>query len=221
MIHLHDPGSKFIGTPVKRVILAPHADDEVLGCGGLLKKYSQECAVVVMTRPDDIRMKEFQEAKIVLGYEDAYIIDQPDGCLDTEARRQTGLLDEIFLQLQPTEVYLPYPASHQDHIATYEAGIRASRLSLGSQHWYPKTIKVYDVCAYDVNLYASQLHWNVFETLTEDQINAKVEALGMYRSQMVAGFHPINGLKEISSTVGASKQTGFVEQFALVREVLS
>jgi N-acetylglucosamine malate deacetylase 1 len=32
---------------MKRLVLAPHCDDETLGCGGLLAKYPDECGVVV------------------------------------------------------------------------------------------------------------------------------------------------------------------------------
>jgi len=33
----------------KILILAPHADDEVIGCGGLLLKYSKQCDVICLT----------------------------------------------------------------------------------------------------------------------------------------------------------------------------
>lgn len=57
----------------KCLILAPHPDDETLGCGGLLLKYSKHCKVVVCTdgskykRGDsdeikNLRLKEFQSA---------------------------------------------------------------------------------------------------------------------------------------------------------------
>lgn len=57
----------------KILIIAPHADDESLGCGGLLLKYGKQCDVVVLTDgskcgyPDEkeiinIRQKEFENA---------------------------------------------------------------------------------------------------------------------------------------------------------------
>ena len=33
----------------KCLIIAPHADDESIGCGGILLKYLQNCEVVVLT----------------------------------------------------------------------------------------------------------------------------------------------------------------------------
>ena len=34
---------------MRRLVLAPHMDDESLGCGGLLAKFPTECTVVTMT----------------------------------------------------------------------------------------------------------------------------------------------------------------------------
>ena len=50
--------SDALPTRTVRLVVAPHADDEVLGCGGLLAKYGPECGVVVLARPDRARYEE-------------------------------------------------------------------------------------------------------------------------------------------------------------------
>ena len=40
---------------MKRLILAPHMDDEAMGCGGLMAKHPDECVVVVMTNSGEVR----------------------------------------------------------------------------------------------------------------------------------------------------------------------
>ncbi len=54
-------------------------------------------------------------------------------------------------------------------------------------HWFTPSLFVYDVAAYDVVLYPTDLRWNVFESLEEDQIDKKVDALSAYASQAITG----------------------------------
>ncbi|HEU4511965.1 MAG TPA: PIG-L deacetylase family protein [Nocardioidaceae bacterium] len=204
---------------VSRVVLAPHADDEVLGCGGLLAKYPEECTVVVLATPDDVRAKELERARDVLAYRQIILLDLPDGSVGDNMRELVGQLDWVLNVCRPEELYLPYPSVHQDHVATYEAGMRSARLSMNSSHWFPPSVLVYDVAAYDVELYPTDLRWNVFESLNETQVDKKVEAVAAYASQQVEGPHPLNGVKEAAHALGSARQVAWAEHYALVRAV--
>ena len=206
---------------LKRLIIAPHCDDEALGCGGLIAKYPEQCAVVVLAEPDEIRLKEFEEAKAILGYKDAYFLGIDDGYVGADMTALVGLLDCLMAQVQPDEVYLPYPSMHQDHIAGYEAGVRASRLSMSEGHWFTPSVFVYDVAAYDLDLYPTDLRWNTFESLDERCIDAKAEATAQYASQQVLTPHPANSIKKQAEAVGAARQVLWAEQYAMVRMVRS
>jgi len=50
----------------KILILAPHADDEVIGCGGLLLKYAKQCDVICLTdgRYGDQQLKQNEMIEI-------------------------------------------------------------------------------------------------------------------------------------------------------------
>jgi len=204
---------------VQRAIIAPHCDDETLGCGGLLAKYDGECGVVVLTAPEEIREKEFTRAQEILGYGPSCLLGFPDGYLGTEMREVVGALDAVLAEWQPEELYLPFPSLHQDHIAAYEAGMRAARLSMSEGHHYTPSVYVYDVAVYDAQLYPSDLKWNVFESLTEQHVDRKVEALEAYASQAVTGPHPANSVKQMAHAIGVSRQVAWAEQYALVRKV--
>ena len=69
--------------------------------------------------------------------------------------------------------------------------MRAARLSMSEGHWFTPSVFVYDVAVYDTVLYPTDLKWNIFESLTEEQIDRKVEALEAYSSQAVTGPHPV------------------------------
>jgi hypothetical protein len=78
---------------------------------------------------------------------------------------------------------------------------------------------VYDVAAYDLQLYPTDLRWNFFEALDEGQVDRKVEAVRAYASQQVHGPHPLNGIKQGAHALGGARQVAYAEQFALVRAV--
>lgn len=203
----------------QRLVIAPHCDDEVLGCGGLLAKNPDGSAVVVLAAPDDVRRKEFEAAREILGYSSAIFLDLEDGYLGNNMHELVGLLDLVIAHIKPHALYLPRPSIHQDHIAAYEAGVRAGRLSMSAGHHFTPSLYVYDVAAYDIELYPNDLSWNVFESLTEQQIDKKVEALGAYASQSVTGPHPINSMKQIAHTIGNARAINWAEQYALLRTV--
>lgn len=206
-------------TRVDRLVVAPHADDEVFGCGGVLAKYPEHSAVVIVAGADEDRRLEAKMAREVLGYRETHFLDLPDGSVGTDMHALVGRLDEVLNVSRPLELYLPYPSMHQDHIATYEAGMRAARLSMTPGHWFPPTVLVYDVAAYDVDLYPFHLEWNVFEPLSEEAIDLKVAAIEAYLSRGVTGPHPANGIKQAAHAIGSARQLHWAEQFALVRTV--
>ena len=206
---------------VRRAIIAPHCDDETLGCGGLIAKYPDECGVIVIAKPDSVRAKEFKRAKEILGYSHSVCLNVPDGSLDHDRRTLVAKLDEVMAEWQPTELYVPFPSLHQDHIAAYEGGMRAARLSMSDGHHYVSSVFVYDVAVYDTVLYPTNLPWNTFEALTEEQIDRKVEALVAYDSQAVTGPHPANSSKQMAHALGVSHRLPWAEQYSAVRQVRS
>lgn len=202
-----------------RLVIAPHADDEVMGCGGLLAKYPEECSVVVCAAMDAEREGEFASAMRVLGYAGCVMLGLPDGRVGDDMPALVTTLDRVLDRIRPDEVYLPFPSMHQDHVAVYEAGMRACRLSMKEEHWFPSDVLVYDIAAYDVNLYPSDLRWNVFEPLDWEQVSAKSMAVKAYDSQIAAGAHPVNGVREAAHATGAARGLDYAEQYALVRSV--
>ena len=204
---------------MRRLVIAPHMDDESLGCGGLLAKYPGEGVVVVVTRSGEVRAEEHERAMRLLGVSDSRSLGFEDGTTQQHMADLVRGLDEVMADVRPDEVYLPFPSLHQDHIGVYEAGMRSARLSMSPGHWVPNTVLVYDIAVYDVNLYPSDLRWNVFEALTEAQADLKASACAAYASENPGGAHPMNSIKEIAATVGHMRKVDYAEQYALVRQV--
>jgi N-acetylglucosamine malate deacetylase 1 len=68
-------------------------------------------------------------------------------------------------------------------------------------------------------LYPTELRWNIFESLAEDHIDKKVEALTAYGSQAITGPHPVNTIKQQAAVIGNARQVAWAEPYALVRRV--
>jgi N-acetylglucosamine malate deacetylase 1 len=202
-----------------RLVLAPHMDDESMGCGGLMAKFPDECVVVTVAESGPVRAAEHAEAMKILGVEAQRHLGFDDGEVTQRMSSLVGAIDEVMAESRPDELYLPYPSLHQDHIAVYEAGMRSCRVSMSLDHWYPPSVFVYDIAVYDVNLYPSDLRWNVFEALTEEQIDKKTRACQAYQSEIPTEVHPINSVRQIAAAVGQVRLVPFAEQYALVRQI--
>lgn len=204
---------------MRRLVLAPHMDDESLGCGGLLAKSAVDTTVVTVADSGETRAAEHRRALEILGSPHAVALNFPDGNVGGEMSRLVAELDRVFAETMPDEVYLPFPSLHQDHIATYEAGMRACRISMSDDHWVPDSVYVYDIAVYDVNLYPSDLRWNVFQELTVQDIEKKQAACAAYASETPEGAHPMSSVRQLAAALGQVRRVDFAEQYALVRQV--
>lgn len=205
----------------KRLIVAPHADDEVLGCGGMLAKYPDECHVVVLSDKNDGRLTEFDAAKKRLGYAEHTVGPFATGTLTAESRPVTSWLSGLVRDVQPDILVLPTPGAHQDHSAAYECGIRSARLSYTGQSWSVPTVLLYCVPSYTIDPYTLPYPWTRFEVLTDEQMDLKAAAIDEYGSQTDGSFSPADLARVHARYIGALAGAEFAEPFAVVRQVIA
>ena len=136
------------------MVIAPHQDDEVLGCGGLIGiKREQNVPVQIVFVTDGaashswltkfqsgelvpIRRDEALTALNILGVDSSQIhfLNKPDSklrYLDPNQRQQTiEQLAQLLRSFQPGEIYVPHRNDRtKDHEATYELVQAAIQLS--------------------------------------------------------------------------------------------
>jgi len=116
------------------MIWAPHMDDEVIGCGGLMARCAGHGSEIVSVYFTDgacgtsgaerdalmrTRREETRDAARILGVTRCHFLDQPDGALRPSpelGRSLTTLLE----QEQPDCLLLPFPLDpHPDHRQLY------------------------------------------------------------------------------------------------------
>lgn len=213
----------------KILIVAPHPDDEVLGCGGIMKKFDdegKEVYVLILTRGtpklysdekiENVR-REAREAHKILGVKETFFLDYHAPELDTVPLAELSQsISQVIKKLQVDAVYLPHRGDiHQDHTIVFKAGFVASR-PVGN--YSVKTIYCYETL--------SETEWaapfgdaafipNHFVNI-ESQMTSKLEALNCFKSQ-IRPFPSTRSLETIASlatyrgsTVGFARAEAFM-----------
>ena len=211
------------------VVLAPHMDDEVFGCGGALARAGAAGStvhVVFLTdgsrgydpsRVADLsesdlsefrrtltetRKAEARRAGAILGFAEPVFLDLPDGHA-ADGPGAAERLAHAIRYLAPDTVFLPFPADpHPDHLAANRLFVDIVAES-GIRHSVP-------CWAYEV---WTPLVANTFVDVT-DVMARKQEAMAMYRSQNLDVDYPraISSLNTYRS-LAAGLSRGYVEAY--------
>jgi N-acetylglucosamine malate deacetylase 1 len=105
--------------PEPVVVVAPHSDDESIGCGGLLAL--AERASVILLTGDETRRAEARDALNVLGVTDLECLALPDQRI-SEVGDLPVRLASLLRARGPSTVVFPFPLDrHLDHVATARA----------------------------------------------------------------------------------------------------
>ncbi len=163
---LATPGSTQAVSSRSALVLAPHYDDEVLGCGGLLAQWSDAGAAVrVLFLTDSAggreapcdagysarRRAEAEQALAVLGVAGAEHLGLPDGELELRLDETAEAIRRALLTQRPDTVLVPSPLeATADHRAAFTALYRVLSPLRGDDPLDAVAAKL-DVLVYDVN----------------------------------------------------------------------
>lgn len=216
----------------KILIIVPHSDDEVLGCGGFIEKairYGNSVKVIVGAIGDtfhvhqkkiitsEVRKEELKNGLAVLGCTDFEILyNGMDSLMDTVPQLEmVSLLDDIFARINPTIVLIPYPSFHQDHKAWFEACMASLRPTekkkqqMVAMYEYPNIIWQYPKLTDVGELYVD----------ITDSIDLKIEALMKHESQIRNEGHPISpeNVRQWAKGRGFEAGVQYAEKMHLLR----
>jgi N-acetylglucosamine malate deacetylase 1 len=172
------------------LVVAPHPDDESIGCGGAVCLHLQRgerVGVAFLTsgergvegagpeRARAIREAEALEALGVLGVEESHFLRLPDLGLSGEVAPGAELLRRVLEAEWPEVIYLPHPGeSHPDH----QAALPLVRASLAG---FPPTRPRPELRAYEV--WTPMEHYDWPEDVSAVMAR-KLQAVRCYRSQL-------------------------------------
>ena len=190
------------------LVVAPHADDETAGAGGLIARVKDaggKAFVMVMSTGDLLhfddtgkktkkktRRDELEAAMKTLGVDGWEIVYEDTRLhlrLETLPRREIADVIERRGRLstektKPTMIVLPAPSYNQDHEAVYKAGVAACRPHLASLKSFQQFVLIAD---------APQLSWsaggaafkpNLYVDISGRFLDLKLKAFGCHQSQV-------------------------------------
>jgi LmbE family N-acetylglucosaminyl deacetylase len=198
------------------LIFAPHMDDEVLGCGGLLSEHSAhvhfftsahpvteqasriECELIAQRNGHTISYDSFQTNRLHL--------EALDGIIAT--------MEAAITRHLPATVLLPYPDYNQDHRVIFEAGLTACRPH--DKNPYVDNVLLYEMpCTH----HGSVMHPFRADVFLPIDVEVKVELYGMYTSQ-VRAHRSFDAVRALAGVRGMQCNRQFAEAYQVVRVTL-
>ena len=228
----HKPETVALPPGGRVLVLAPHPDDECVGCGGTVRKYVEsgsrvrvavltdgrdgDPAVRELAREDPARRRAEDELVVrrkaetsaalrILGVEQGYFLDACDGQLQREVSTVAGRLAGMLSEWRPDIVLLPFLTDrHADHFAANRCLIEAVGL-LG-----PGWAESLDCLGYET---WSPIYANVYVDISST-IACKLRALECHESQLPfsdfhAGVEGLNRYRAVTGMTGGTHAEAF------------
>ncbi len=216
--------------------IAPHPDDETLGCGGTLlkhKEHGDKIYWVIVTCIGDSfkiseerkikREKEIEVVSNLYNFEKVYKLNFPTTELDTVPMKNiVEKISECIIDSQCEILYIPnYSDVHSDHKLVSEASISCTK-------WfrYPtiKKVLAYETLSeteFGINGSLNNFNPNIFINI-EEYIEKKIEIMNIFESEVA--YMPFPRSSEVINALsiyrGATSGYKNAEAFMLLRERL-
>lgn len=170
------------------VAIAPHPDDESIGCGGTLRMHadrgdrvvvvhltSGELALNHLPREEAwaIREGEARAAAGVLGVARSLFLRGRDWYLQDDLDRLAGGVARVFEEERPSVVFVPHPREdHPDHRASFECYRRSA-----------ETIEGFGATVFAYEVWSPLARYNHLINIS-DVMPHKLTAIRCYQSQL-------------------------------------
>lgn len=222
----------------KLLVIAPHPDDEIMGCFGLINKVKEkggQAFVQILTlggypkirggrvKKEDWK-KEFLSAIRFLkidGYDIAFYEDKIRH-LDTVPQAQLIELLEAkskvsISKIKPTIVAIPTIFStHQDHTYAYKISMAALRPHPQDTVHLPKLVVSYESPEYHFWSPYSELgkfYPDFYVQLSQKEVIKKIQALNLYKTQLLRNKRDDESILEIAKTRGREVGVEYAEAY--------
>jgi N-acetylglucosamine malate deacetylase 1 len=222
-------------------VFAAHPDDEVLGCGGSIAKWSDagsEVHVIILgegvTSRDAVRNRESSKKELsvlaqaantassILGATSTQMFDFPDNRMDSIDRLDVIKdIEKQILCLKPNIVVTHHSGDvNIDHRVIHDAVVTACRPQPDSTVRLLMAFEVVSSTEWQAPGSAQAFQHNWFEDIS-DVFDRKIKALEAYRSELKLWPHSrsVEAVEHLARWRGASVGVEAAEAFMLLRNI--
>lgn len=218
------------------LVIAPHPDDETLGCGGTLLKHraaGDSVSWLIVTRGHEpqwsaeaLGNKEGEIERVAAAYEFEQIFrfNYPATLMDTLSQAEIiASVSRVVAEARPDSVYLNHAGDvHSDHRIVFDSVMSAIKPFNSSRHGIMRILSYETLSSTEAappNLTRTFLP-TVFCDIT-NFIERKLEIMSLYRTE--AQPYPLpranESIRALARFRGATVGVEYAEAFALIREV--
>ncbi|MDA0798819.1 MAG: PIG-L family deacetylase [Chloroflexi bacterium] len=217
------------------LVIAPHMDDEVLGCGGTIARHVDagddvHVSVVCNRAYDqtydtiaiDAEKRCADEARLVLGYQGLRFLDLPDEKLYAHLQEAIMAIEQAVADVQPEIVYTSFGGDlHQDHRTVAHAVSIVLRASAAPSVRRALAFEVPSGTDQALAGGGETFAPNVFVDIAS-QLDRKISGMQAYAREMRAFPHPrsLEMLTAKARSRGAQAGLAAAEAFVLLREIV-
>ena len=221
----------------KVLVIAAHPDDEVLGCGGTIRRLANEKKDVYVAilgegitsrykntnkkKTDELKRGSYKASKL-LGAKDTFLFGFPDNRLDTVALLDiVKKVEHLIKQIKPTIIFTHHSSDlNIDHKIVHQAVLTATRPVEGTIVRGVYMFEVPSSTEWSFGQFKPSFSPNVFYDISKT-VNIKIEALKAYKSELRKFPHPRSpeALLAISRKWGSVVGFKAAEPFELLRSI--
>ena len=218
------------------LVIAPHPDDETLGCGGTLLRHIDEGDLVYWLIGTTIkeeqgfpssrvklRQKEIKKVSDEYGFASYKQLDFNTTELDQVPRNiLVNEISEYVNEVKPHTIYLPYRNDvHSDHAQMFDASVACTK---SFRYTFVRKVCVYETLSeteYGLRTDDSGFKPNLWVDISR-YLNKKIEIMKIFESEV--GEHPFPrseaNIRALSHLRGSTCNARAAESFIIIKQIV-
>jgi len=218
------------------LVIAPHPDDETLGCGGTLLKHvaaGDSVSWVIVTKaheprwPAEVierRERQIEQVSATYGFAKRFRLSFPAGRLDAVSLEDLmDSINEIVIEVRPDWIYTVHAGDvHSDHRAVFDATMSAVKSFNSASKGVSRLLSYETISSTDATppTPATVFLPNLYCDITPF-LERKLEIMSLYEGEV----HPyplpraLESIRALARFRGATIAAEYAEAFMLLREL--